>query len=282
DNTNKMHELIAQVQDETFDYKPFLVSREKVLSSRVNIAYTVRMCRHINGLHMEALKANCHKKMLFVKKPNKGDKYTQDCWFTKGSLVVCRKAFAGAANGTRWSISKWDSAEVEDGKIELKNVKGDVVTVAKQRFSEFFLPAYCTTVHRAQGQTFKEPFVIHEVEKMTKKMLYTAISRSQHSKFIQFSNEQVDRRVDMDKLRAALTWVQGCTFEEFFKYIEQLLRESKNMWGLSWADWQYDFDIDHIKPKEKGGSNHYTDLAPLRTEANRSKQSRWADCLKNK
>ena len=40
-----------------------------------------------------------------------------------------------------------------------------------------FYPAYCITVHKAQGETFKHEFTIHEWNKMDGTMKYVAMSR---------------------------------------------------------------------------------------------------------
>lgn len=63
------------------------------------------------------------------------------------------------------------------------------VPVAK--FKEHFNLCYAMTVHKSQGMTINEPYTIYESKIMSKKMLYTAMSRATHSKYINFSNIKI-------------------------------------------------------------------------------------------
>ena len=45
-------------------------------------------------------------------------------------------------------------------------------------FRESFIPAFCVTVYKYQGGTISTPYNIYDVEKMDKKQLYTALSRT--------------------------------------------------------------------------------------------------------
>ena len=45
-------------------------------------------------------------------------------------------------------------------------------------FRESFIPSFCVTVYKYQGGTISTPYNIYDVEKMDKKQLYTALSRT--------------------------------------------------------------------------------------------------------
>ena len=45
-------------------------------------------------------------------------------------------------------------------------------------FQKLFRPAYCITIHCSQGKTFKEPYSIHEWNKLCGRLKYVALSRS--------------------------------------------------------------------------------------------------------
>ena len=45
-------------------------------------------------------------------------------------------------------------------------------------FQLIFYPSYCITVHSAQGATYDFPYTIHEWNRYSKKMKYTALTRS--------------------------------------------------------------------------------------------------------
>ncbi|KAI8996194.1 hypothetical protein BC832DRAFT_595538 [Gaertneriomyces semiglobifer] len=250
DPSNRMHEVVDAIQANDFEkhLSELYVDDVTWRSYKMNIAFTNRMCHHINKLHMEhdgQIAQKNRKKILFSPKIEK-DRKSQDCSFVKGSPVIVRKGFSS------------------------KGVKVIKMTrcVSRKNFQKFFLSGYCTTVHKAQGQTFKQHFVIHKVSKMTKKMLYTADQMSDPS-FIAY-------------LRQRFAHVEGCTFEEFLRYIQDSLNKSQYLKGMSWNNYGWDFEIDHIVPQAEGGSDHYTNLAPLDISENRRKQKRHDDVLLNK
>jgi ATP-dependent exoDNAse (exonuclease V) alpha subunit len=45
-------------------------------------------------------------------------------------------------------------------------------------FQKFFLVAYATTTHSAQGMSIGEPYTIHEWDRMDQRLKYVALSRS--------------------------------------------------------------------------------------------------------
>jgi hypothetical protein len=46
-------------------------------------------------------------------------------------------------------------------------------------FHKYWQPAYCTSVHKAQGDTIAQPFCVWEAPRMRKDMAYTAFTRAQ-------------------------------------------------------------------------------------------------------
>jgi 5-methylcytosine-specific restriction endonuclease McrA len=68
------------------------------------------------------------------------------------------------------------------------------------------------------------------------------------------------------KERADFIEYLGCSWEEFFVYLEKQF--NKNM---SWENYGMYWEIDHIHPLSKGGSFHYTNTQPLTVTENRSK-----------
>ena len=80
-------------------------------------------------------------------------------------------------------------------KFTITAINDTSVTVNKEtfptaEFGKFFLPNWCTTVHRYQGDTVRVPFNIHEANcnKMNRNMLYTAISRATHEDNVHIGN----------------------------------------------------------------------------------------------
>ena len=51
-------------------------------------------------------------------------------------------------------------------------------------FQKFFLVAYATTTHSAQGMSIGEPYTIHEWDRMDQRLKYVALSRSRDLNYI--------------------------------------------------------------------------------------------------
>ena len=52
------------------------------------------------------------------------------------------------------------------------------IEIPRDKFAELFHVAYCITTHRAQGETIREPYTIHEWDRMDARLKYVALSRS--------------------------------------------------------------------------------------------------------
>jgi hypothetical protein len=64
---------------------------------------------------------------------------------------------------------------------------GDEGRLTKIPMKQFWLHwrvAYCTTLHSSQSITINEPLTIHEASRMTRRMLYTAISRATRWEYV--------------------------------------------------------------------------------------------------
>ena len=63
----------------------------------------------------------------------------------------------------------------------------------------------------------------------------------------------------------------GCSYEEYFVYLEQQFDENMN-----WDNYGKDkyWEIDHIHPLSKSGSFHYTNTRPLAITENRKKSNK--------
>ena len=75
---------------------------------------------------------------------------------------------------------------VSEDTIEIDGQEFDLKT-----FSQCFIPSFCVTVHKCQGADINEPYNIYDVEKMDKKLLYTALSRTTKYKYVHLDNEKL-------------------------------------------------------------------------------------------
>ena len=61
-----------------------------------------------------------------------------------------------------------------------------LIDVNIKDFIELFALNYCSTTHKAQGETIEEDFTIYDWEKMNTKCRYTALSRGRRPEQISF------------------------------------------------------------------------------------------------
>jgi len=87
----------------------------------------------------------------------------------------------GIYNNQRFTIKKIDDFNitiVDDFKNELK----DKIKISD--FQKFFLVAYATTIHCAQGMSINEPYTIHEWDRLDQRLKYVSVSRSRDHSYI--------------------------------------------------------------------------------------------------
>ena len=78
---------------------------------------------------------------------------------------------------------------ISEDSIEIDGQDFDYKT-----FSQSFIPSFCVTVHKYQGADINEPYNIFDVEKMDKKLLYTALSRTTKFEYLHLSNEKMKNK----------------------------------------------------------------------------------------
>ena len=63
-----------------------------------------------------------------------------------------------------------------------------------KEFSESFIPSFCVTVYKYQGADVNEPYNIYDVNRMDKKQLYTALSRTTKLEYIHLNNKEINNK----------------------------------------------------------------------------------------
>ena len=61
-------------------------------------------------------------------------------------------------------------------------------------FRESFIPSFCVTVYKYQGGTISTPYNIYDVEKMDKKQLYTALSRTKELNHVHLDTTKLNSK----------------------------------------------------------------------------------------
>ena len=63
-----------------------------------------------------------------------------------------------------------------------------------REFSESFIPSFCVTVYKYQGADIDEHYNVHDVNRMDKKQLYTALSRTTKFDYIRINNKETSNK----------------------------------------------------------------------------------------
>ena len=73
--------------------------------------------------------------------------------------------------------------KIVDDNINISNDVKELV-IHKDDFQKFFYVAYCITIHSSQGETFTEPYRIHDWNILDKHLRYVALTRSSNIEYI--------------------------------------------------------------------------------------------------
>jgi len=114
---------------------------------------------------------------------NKHDDKSQDMYLYVGLPVVACKTNSkyDFVNSEQFKVCSFDGTNVSLGfpfaGPKLKPNEGQIF-VPVDVFTKSFYPAYCTTIHKAQGATIQEAYTIYEWDELTPKLKYVAVSRA--------------------------------------------------------------------------------------------------------
>ena len=160
-----------------------------------NLCYTNKTRKQINDNLMKKYKRKKHLELpLDMKYEVKGEKEpeSQDMILTIGTPVIARKT------DLKYKIAKNKSYTVVDFDKRKKIIEVDCKDKKiwdYDEFREYFLCAYCTTIHKSQSLTFTDPYTIHEFPKIKKcsegrSLMYVALTRSRSLDLINISREK--------------------------------------------------------------------------------------------
>ena len=86
-----------------------------------------------------------------------------------------------------FNTAEYKIQEIDETEVMINNEWYGLV-----EFSESFVPSFCVTVYKYQGADINEPYNIHDVNRMDKKQLYTALSRTTKLEYIHFNNRELN------------------------------------------------------------------------------------------
>jgi ATP-dependent exoDNAse (exonuclease V) alpha subunit len=153
---------------------------KSVMTNR-HICFTNKKRIAINKLMMD--KVISEKKIkAFELKGLDYDPNSQDVRLCPGMPVIARRnnKELNIFNNETFTIRKIRQAF---GMIEVAD-EGKFQEVPISEFTKMFNVAYCITCHKAQGQTFDEPYTIHEFNQFDERLKYVALSRATDIKLI--------------------------------------------------------------------------------------------------
>lgn len=94
----------------------------------------------------------------------------------------------------------FNSMEFVIQEIKNNNFKVNNEWYDKKQFSETFIPGFCVTVYKYQGAEINEPYNIYDVDRMDKKELYTALSRTTKLEYIHLNYKKLKNQYFNRKL----------------------------------------------------------------------------------
>lgn len=145
-----------------------------------NIAYTNKKRIEINKICMNNEKTKYHKKKIIIGK-NKFDPNSQEITVFPNLPIISKinDKKIDIVNNEQFIVEKISKLGTIIVKNELKTIE-----LNEKDFAHIFYPAYCITIYASQGQTFKEPYTIHQFDRLDKRLRYVALTRSSNIDFI--------------------------------------------------------------------------------------------------
>lgn len=149
--------------------------------NKVNISYTNKTRKLVNQRWNEELKTD---NSLFIASDD-DDEMSQDMWIYKGLPVICKKndnKGGDYLNNETFVVDSFDDTNIY---ITNERVNDDeeiytrYLPIKIEDFTKLLYLNYCSTIHKYQGTTIKEPFTIWDWNhpRMNTKAKYTALSR---------------------------------------------------------------------------------------------------------
>jgi ATP-dependent exoDNAse (exonuclease V) alpha subunit len=134
----------------------------------------------INHIKMKELYKKKYRKGLELEGLSYDDR-SQAVILNKGVPIISKvnNEDIGIFNNQRFKIVKYDAFT-----ITIKDDFKNLIKINIPDFQKFFLVAYATTTHSAQGMSIGKPYTIHEWDRMDQRLRYVALSRSRAYEYI--------------------------------------------------------------------------------------------------
>jgi len=138
------------------------------------------MKKYIEIKMKKAKEAKRRLPVPIILKVNEKDEHSQEVKLLKGMPIIARKTCdkLDIMNNETFTI-----IDVNDKYFKI--ITNDTpIEIELKQFQDLFHLAFCMTVHKSQGQTFKEAYNICEWDRYDERMKYVALSRATDKKYI--------------------------------------------------------------------------------------------------
>ena len=159
------------------------ISKYPFKDTSINIAYTHKTRKTVNKKWNDLFKTN---DALFIPVREGDEKHGQDMYIYEGLPLIAREN--DNKNGLYMNNETFNVSDYDDKHIYVYSERVDdndeiytnAMEVEIEKVQKLFYLNYCSTIHKVQGDTIKQPFTIWDWENpcMTRKAKYTALSRA--------------------------------------------------------------------------------------------------------
>jgi len=174
----KLYNLIKF--DNIPNVKPSDFTETNEYKNNIHICFTNNKRMEINHIKMKELYKKKYRKGLEIEGLSYDDR-SQAVILNKGVPIISKvnNEDIGIFNNQRFKIVKYDAFT-----ITIKDDFENLIKINIPDFQKFFLVAYATTTHSAQGMSIGKPYTIHEWDRMDQRLLYVSLSRSRAYEYI--------------------------------------------------------------------------------------------------
>jgi hypothetical protein len=193
----KLYNLLEEVDNidinDKIAYPPLITTR--------NICYYNKTRIRINKMWNDKLKHDATDKVFIPKYINNKDendkfaKQSQDMTIYNGLPIIAMRTKWDKEDGLLFANSEtFEVCDFGDCYVSIYNERPDengnkeayIYNCPIEDFNKYFLMNYCSTTHKAQGETITENFTIYDWEAMDTKLKYTALSRGKKIEQVYF------------------------------------------------------------------------------------------------
>jgi nucleoside-triphosphatase THEP1 len=164
-----------------------------------NICYFNTTRKAINKMWNDRLKK---ENSLFIS-ANADDDYTQDTYIYEELPIIARKTKRNDddfqfVNSETFTVLSYDNDNIyiyNERPDENGNKECYTTFISVSEFNKYFAMNYCSTTHKAQGETITDNYTIYDWNYMTTKLRYTSLSRAKCIEQVSFKHIKKDKIV---------------------------------------------------------------------------------------